>query len=179
MQTRGFALPILLVLATILFAVTPSVGSTKVSYRYVRIPAQLVTPDFVKNTDFIRDHQRDDFYALGYIREEEALGLSRATQNQIAQLDAWQWATHEMDPKTMLPVVREKKIHSPGRSEDFHTYETMITELQTLAATYPKLATLASAGKSVQGQRSAVPAHHFRRRDGKAQASLCFLDARG
>ena len=148
MKTRGFAL----VLVTVLFALVPAVTQAKVTYRYVRIPAQLVTPDFIKRSGFIRDHQWDDTYALGYLREEIARRLPETAQNQIVQLDAWQWATHEMDPKTLRPVARAKKNSLPGRYEDFHTYETLTTELQTLAATYPKLATLASAGKSVQGR---------------------------
>ena len=153
MQTRGFALPILLVLATILFAVTPSVGSTKVSYRYVRIPAQLVTPEFVKSTDFIRDHQRDDYYALGYIREEMKRWACPA-QPKTRLPYSWMPGNGPRMKWTLRLCCRSfgkrKSLHRDGPGTS--TLMNSTTELQTLAASYPKLATLASAGKSVQGK---------------------------
>lgn len=113
-------------------------------YRYVRVPIGAVSS---AGPGFIRDHKWDDTYAFGYVKRD-----GRALPEGAIELDAWDWATHDYDPKTL--TLRHSAEDAPfvGPYEEFHTYETLTSDLHDLAAKYPSLVTLASAGKTVKGR---------------------------
>lgn len=133
---------VIAVLSLCLPALATNAGT---EYRYIRIPAALLSQNFVQSTGFIRDHKRDDTYAFGYLPKTVSVKAG-----EMVELDAREWATSDHDAKTLqrLPSPRPKS----AAYEDFHTYESLTTELKSLASRYPALATLASAGKSVQGR---------------------------
>ncbi len=122
-----------------------------VAHDYIRIPVGQLTPEFVSRYGFIRDHVVDSEYAFGYVTQSEFAKLPRTILNEVKRLDARQWAHHSMDPKTLQPrpVLLPQILHD---TEDYHTYETLTTELTTLSTKYKNLSTLVSAGKSVEGR---------------------------
>lgn len=115
-------------------------------YRYIRIPQKNVTPEMVRQTGFIRDHVWDDTYAFGYVKKD-----TRALPNDSVELDAWDFATHDYDPKTLV-IRPSERVEGLGPIEEFHTYQTLTDELQELAGKYPALMKLESAGRSVDGK---------------------------
>ncbi|MBI4403787.1 MAG: succinylglutamate desuccinylase/aspartoacylase family protein [Deltaproteobacteria bacterium] len=121
------------------------------NYSYFRIPIALLTKQFVQSTGFIRDHKWDDTYAFGYISIEKVRALPQAVQPYTIELDALDWAQNDYDPKTLQ--VRNLAISSSASYEAYHTYETLTEELRNLAEAYPNLATLNTAGKSVEGRQ--------------------------
>jgi hypothetical protein len=118
-------------------------------YAYVRLPQSLLTKEFIAKTGFNRDHKRDDLYAFGYLDQSVLAGLSSAQRSQITELDSTLLASTNFDAKT-LELLSEPV--SKETFEDYHNYQAMTDELQRLADAYPELATLESAGKSVQGR---------------------------
>lgn len=119
------------------------------SIAYVRIPASLLTKDFVQSTGFNRDHKRDDFFAFGYIERSSLNQLDDKTMLDVVELDALEWAQGNFDGKTLnqLPESATAEIF-----EDYHNYDAMTSELQRLADAYPDIVSLESAGKSVKGR---------------------------
>ena len=118
-------------------------------FAYVRLPQSLLTKEFIASTGFNRDHKRDDLYAFGYLDQSVLAGLSSAQRSQITELDGALLASTNFDAKT-LELLSEPI--SKETFEDYHNYQAMTDELQRLADAYPDLATLESAGKSVQGR---------------------------
>lgn len=133
------------------WATSLSAKTTPVQWKYVRLPEAAVTREFVQNSDFIRDHLHDDEYAFGYVRKDRWKGVSNELGREVVELDAREWSENEFDLKTLLPV--NKAVRAPfGPFEDYHTYTSLTAELRALAEKYPQLATLASAGKTVEGR---------------------------
>ena len=138
-----------------------------IEYQYVRVPIKTLTPQWVERTQFIRDHKWDDEFAFGYIPLSHMERISRAAKRELVMLDAKLWATQDHDAKTLLPLP----VTAPtvAWAEDFHTYETLTAALKALAQKYPALATLESAGKSVEGRElwylrlTAFPRHSWRK----------------
>ncbi len=118
-------------------------------FAYVRMPLALVTKEFLTASGFNRDHKKDDYYAFGYINHDTLASLASSDRAQITELDGELLASTDFDAKTLAllsePVGKET-------FEDYHNYESMTDELQRLADTYSDIASLESAGKSVQGR---------------------------
>lgn len=134
-----------------LLGVVPAMATS--SWEYVRLPSSELTAAFVKSTGFVRDHGGDAEYAFGYIPRASLKNVSNAIQNQMVSLDAKEFARFEHDPRTLLRIVSDLIAPKDGATyENYHTYETLTSELQSLAQKYPKLVTLHSAGKSVEGR---------------------------
>jgi hypothetical protein len=127
------------------------VAAARVEHLYVRVPALELTQDFVAQTGFIRDHVSDDDFAFGYVTAEGFFKLPEPLRQKLIPLNAREWARHAFDPKTLERREESTELTS-GTHEAYHTYETLTSELQQLAAKYPNLVTLTSAGKSVQGR---------------------------
>ena len=120
-------------------------------YRYIRIPLSEITHQFIQESGFIQDHLSNDTYAIGYLPIKRNFSVTHEVQDKILELDPIQWAHHRFDIKTL------NRISEPTRNprfpyEDFHTYETLTTELKTLSSANSLLASLQSAGKTVQGR---------------------------
>jgi len=118
-------------------------------YRYLRVPRTLVLEGALNQYGFIVDHLRHEKFALGYLPEAEWKNLDPAVRSRAVSLDAWEWATHPHDPVTL------ERLASPsatGPHEPYHDYATLTAELRQMAAAFPRLARLESAGKSVEGR---------------------------
>lgn len=132
-----------------LFLVSFTFASTIETYRYFRIPASQVTEEFVKQSGFIQDHYFDTEFVIGYLPESRTAVWSSHLRTNWVELDPKVLAHQRIDLKTLKAM--DMPVES-GRFEDFHTYETLTSELQSLAAKAPDKAALMSAGKSVEGR---------------------------
>ena len=141
-------------LSVFFFALCSSAQNTgHIDHVFVRIPKAEVTQNFVLTSGFIRDHGDDDTYAFGYLTPDSLAHLSSDLKAKIVPLNAWDWATKKFDTKSLKEISVSRAIpDSTVAAEDYHTYETLTSELQGLAAKYPTLMTVTSAGKSVQGR---------------------------
>lgn len=118
-------------------------------FAYVRLPAQQLTAEFVRKTGFNRDHTRHDTWAFGYINRDHLNKLTTKEARGITELDPWAFARGLYDKDTLelsTDVGGEEFV------EDYHNYDAMTAELQRLADSYPSIAKLESAGRSVQGR---------------------------
>ena len=111
---------------------------------YVRL-----TPSALKeigSVPFDRDHRFHDRFTFGYIDSDDLDALKGI--DGIVPLD-WGLALGSFDPTTL-------KVIEQGPDEDwfsgYHNYEQLTTLLRTLAQNYPEIATLESAGRSVDGR---------------------------
>lgn len=124
---------------------------------YVRVPASVLTPEFVKTTGFNRDHVRDEDFAFGYIGRSALAALPESLAGEAIELDSAAWARQRHDPKTLAPVSDPDEKSATAfdariPAEPYHDYAALTAELERLAADYPALVTLSSAGRSVQGR---------------------------
>lgn len=121
---------------------------------YIRLPAQLLTTDFVRSTQFNRDHIRDDLFAFGYLPRKSLDALPASIVSEIVELDAQLLAQQRFDPQTLAHLAEAASSNfTPNASyEDYHDYDALTDELQDLAAAHPDLTTLTSVGRSVQGR---------------------------
>lgn len=116
----------------------------------VRLPLYLLTPEFVQATGFNREHQRDDEYAFGYLSRASIEALPKAQAAQLMELDPWAFARGLIDAKTLQ--LRPEAL-ADGKTEDtYHNYDALTSELKALAGRFPDIASLRSAGLSVQGR---------------------------
>ncbi len=118
-------------------------GATK--WKYVRAPLT----DLPKG--FIRDHIRDDQYAIGYLPAETWKNLTPELREKMVELDARAWSEAQFNLKTLQEIQRPV-INEFGPFEEYHTYTSLTSELKALAEKYPQLVTLSSAGKTVDGR---------------------------
>lgn len=118
---------------------------------YVRLPARFLTKAFLENTEFNRDHVRDDVYAFGYLPRQKLESLPLEVFREVVELDAKAWSRHSFDPKS-LELRSEAEPLSEGAVEDYHDYDAMTAELQRLAEAHPDVARLESIGKSAQNR---------------------------
>lgn len=131
------------------------IAFSAVEYVYVRVPVEEITPQFVAQTEFNRDHVASASYAFGYIPKEKFYSLPISIQKKTNILDAKKWAKTIHDSNSLLPIGLDDDSLLPDRLrhyEDYHTYETLTQELQRLASKYPGLVELGSAGKTVEGR---------------------------
>jgi carboxypeptidase D len=119
---------------------------------YVRLPAALLTPDFVRDTAFNRDHVRDAEFAFGYVERRVLDALPRELLEEVVELDDQAFARQALDPRTLLPIDEKTPELSSTSFEDYHNYEALTDELQRLAQDHPDIVHLESAGRSVQGR---------------------------
>lgn len=98
----------------------------------VKVPNKLLDRSFIQRYDFIPDHKRDPQFAYGYVDESS-------------------WVADTSMTSVVTVLGREKTI-TPEQREGYHDYAALTESLQMLQAKYPNLATLHSAGKSVQGR---------------------------
>lgn len=124
----------------------------KTSTAYIRLPAELVTKDFVKATGFNRDHKRDASYAFGYLKQTALDRLDGGVRAQVDELDARVMAHYDVDTETLRIRDEARDASGDRAAEDYHDYTALTAELKALVTAHPGLATLESAGKSVQGR---------------------------
>lgn len=118
-------------------------GATK--WKYVRAPLGNLPENF------IRDHQHDEQYALGYVPLDTWKGLSEEAREKLVELDARAWSEGQFDIKTLKSIPQPIR-NEFGPFEDYHTYASLTAELKTLAEKFPNLVTLSSAGKTVENR---------------------------
>ena len=114
-------------------------GGEKKSRTYVRIPIDKITPEFIQDTDFIRDSKRDDVWAFGYVKNAEGLTV----------LDESILKHHDFDAKTL--EIKDDPIGASSY-EGYHNYQALTAELKKLSADNPNEVMLETAGKSGQGR---------------------------
>jgi hypothetical protein len=120
---------------------------------YVRLPARVVSRDFVERSGFIRDHKQSKRFAFGYMDRDALEQLSNINAEDIVELDAV-YSRADFDADT-LEIKSEGGVEifatEPG-AENYHDYDALTKELQTLATEFPGITKLESAGKSVEGR---------------------------
>jgi len=133
---------------SLLFLIISLAVSATVTYQYVRIPAKLADGDLYEKQGFIRDHKSHPDYVFGYLPHSK-LNLAIKAKYQVLSLDEARLRRMDFDPVTL-----QERASGVGDEtyEAYHTYASLTTELESLAATYPHLARLDSAGKSVQNR---------------------------
>ena len=112
--------------------------------QFVRIPADLLTQEFVRQTGFVRDSKQDDVFAFGYV---SVANLPQNVASQITVLDESALREFAFDAKTLETY---QELPSAATYEDYHNYDALTAELKKLAEN--PLVTLKSAGKSVKGR---------------------------
>jgi hypothetical protein len=117
---------------------------------YVRLPAAMVTKDFVKSTGFNRDHAKNNDFAIGWLSSEVINNLNLKDKSQITRLDELAVTEGRLNPFTMERT--ELKFDEPTPAEDYHNYQALTEELRRLADAHPEIARLSSIGKSHQGR---------------------------
>jgi carboxypeptidase D len=117
---------------------------------YVRLPASMLTKDFVKSTSFNRDHAKDARYALGWISQDALDSLTSAQRESITQIDERLVATGRLNPFTMEKI--NPSFDAPAPAEDYHNYQALTAELRRLADSHPEIARLTSTGKTSEGR---------------------------
>jgi len=135
MKAIRLVVPILLLSTTVF-------GATK--WKFVRAPLNQLPQNF------IRDHQHDDQYALGYVPLESWKALSEEAKEKLVELDARAWSEGLYDLKTLKSIPQAN--NGMGPFEDYHTYVSLTAELKALADKFPNLVTLSSAGKTVENR---------------------------
>lgn len=135
------------VYALVVLGMVSSPAFAAVSYRYFRIPERFLDAKSVAATGFVRDHVHDDTFAFGYVPRNIVLP---DTWNQaLTEVDARAVAHRGIDPKSLRFL---ESAESDGAREDFHTYDTLTSELKSIAAKAPAIVRLESAGKTVQNR---------------------------
>ncbi len=109
----------------------------------VRMPKSFVGHQ-VKN--FINDHFKHDFYAVGYLSQSDYDTLPIDIKNNLQILDSITWAKGLYDVETLAVSAEEKGL------DEYHNYQALTLALQTLARENPSVVSLQSAGRSVQGR---------------------------
>lgn len=130
----------------------PHAADAALGIAYVRLPAALLTADFVRDTAFNRDHIRDAAFAFGYLERRVLETLPREVLAEVVELDEQAVARQGLDPRTLLPDGDETLGLGSSPFEGYHDYEALTEELQRLANDYPDIVQLESAGRSVQGR---------------------------
>src|SRR4051812_29984441 len=90
---------------------------------YLRAPKVFLTENFVKRSQWNRDHVHDSDYGFGYLTESSYNQLSGAEKNFLLPVNEELLRHHAFDPKTLSILDLDKK---PGSiKEDYHTYESL------------------------------------------------------
>lgn len=128
-------------------------GTQEVTSRraFIRIPQEKVTPAFVREANWERDHKRDTTYAFGYVDRFALETLPFAVQKDIRELDAKLYGKFEFDAKT-LALKEWPQTLTDVPYEEYHNYPALTHELQDIAAQYPALVDLESIGKTEEGR---------------------------
>ncbi len=117
---------------------------------YVRLPGAVVTPAFIEQYDFIVDHRRDELFTFGYLPERALARLTAREREHLIELGGRDWSRVDFETRTLQILTEE--IPDGQLDEGYHNYAQLTEELQRLAAAYPALARLETAGRSVQGR---------------------------
>ena len=125
--------------------------SVDTSVRYIRVPNDLLTREWVQSTAFNRDHISLKDFALGYIDQTELAKLPIEERSRIVELDEFAIARGYVDPLSLQATDLKFEPES-DEDEDYHDYEALTQELQQLAATTPERMQLLNAGTSVRGR---------------------------
>lgn len=119
---------------------------------FMRIPSAAVTEEFVKANGFVADHSHDDSgkFRFGYMKRDSYSKLDADQKKEIVLLNDEVWSHFYFDRETleMIPDLHPTK----GAFEEYHNYEALKAEVEKLAAEHPQLATLHTAGQSVEGR---------------------------
>lgn len=118
---------------------------------YVRAPISMLTPEFVRETGFNRDHLRHPEFALGYIERRILDTLPLDIQARLVEVDARTVAEQTFDWHSLTPL-NAVEPDLQGDFEDYHNYDALTAELQRIAIAHPEIVQLESAGRSVQGR---------------------------
>jgi hypothetical protein len=121
---------------------------------FVRLPLADINSEFVQRTGFIRDEKRDDIFAFGYLTESALESLPTAVDRDVIRLNEDLFRHHEYDAKSLSIKFDTRGFNKDDLSDmsGFHDYNALTFALRKMVDDYPKLAVLASAGKSVDGR---------------------------
>lgn len=117
---------------------------------YVRLPAAMITKEFVQATGFNRDHAKNSQFAVGWLPASVMAEMNFKDKSQIFTLDELAVTEGRLNPFTMEKY--EAKFDEPTPAEDYHNYQALTDELKRLSEQFPEIATLTSIGKSHQAR---------------------------
>lgn len=118
----------------------------------VRVPLTELTPQFMQETGFNRDHKKDPNFAFGYIETKRFDRLNGSLRTNLAPIEARAWSQGRVNPRSLEVIDQVMDDPIGAQAEGYHTFESLTQELQSIAQRYPNLVKLESAGKSVQGR---------------------------
>lgn len=121
---------------------------------YIRVPNAMLSPSWIEQHQFNRDHGKDDIFALGWMKAAQLEALPHEDKASITVLDEEAVRTGRLQPFTLKEIssfdAEERK--AGGKFEDYHNYAALTAELKSLANNYSEISQLESAGKSIQGR---------------------------
>ena len=127
-----------------------TINSTSEKPVYVRLPAAMITKDFVQSTGFNRDHAKNTQFALGWLPASVLTEMNFKDKSQILPLDELAVTEGRLNPFSMEKITT--KFDEPTPAEDYHNYQALTDELRRLSEQFPEIARMTSIGKSHQGR---------------------------
>ena len=123
-----------------------------VKWTMVRVPLATLTPEWLRDTGFIRDHKRHPRFGFGFIQTNRLSHLDGGQRDGLALVDEKAWAKGLVNPETLEVALETMDEPINATAEGWHDHAALTQELQTLAQQHPSILQLLSAGKSVQGR---------------------------
>ena len=121
---------------------------------YVRIPRAKMTAEFLKQTAFNVDHKASQQYAFGFLDRDVWQEMQRRPDfddKEILELDFKALYGRHLNTETLALENNSARRQSFAGVEGYHDYDALTQELASVA-TYPQLASLHTAGQSVEGR---------------------------